>query len=81
MAALALDRADELGQMLLDPVGAEAVDEGQPAGFVVGVEDVDKSDQFIGFERRSAFEAHRILDAAAELDMGMIGLAGAVADP
>jgi hypothetical protein len=31
--------------------------------------------------RRAALQADRILDAAAELHMGMIGLTGAVADP
>ena len=31
--------------------------------------------------RRPALEAERIHDAAAELDMGVVGLAGAVADP
>ena len=34
-----------------------------------------------GVERRAAFQADRILDAAAELDMRMVGLARAVADP
>ena len=37
--------------------------------------------QAIGIERRSALQADRILDAAAELDVGVIGLARPVADP
>ena len=34
-----------------------------------------------GVERRAAFQADRVLDAAAILDMGVVGLARAVADP
>ena len=67
--------------MLLDLVGAEAGDQRQAARLVVGIEDVDEPDEFVRLERRPAFEADRVLDTAAELDMGMIGLAGAVADP
>ena len=81
IAALALHRADELGKMLLDLVGAEAGDQRQPARLVVRIQHVDKADEFVGLERRAAFEADRVLDAAAEFDMGMVGLAGAVADP
>ncbi len=40
-----------------------------------------RSDQLVAGHRRTAFQADRILHAAAELDMGVVGLAGAVADP
>ena len=56
-------------------------DQRQAARLVFRIEDVDQPDQFVGLERRAAFEADRVLDAAAEFDMGVIGLAGAVADP
>ena len=71
----------ERRQMLADLLGAEAADQRQPAGLVVRIEDVDEPQQLVGLERRAAFEAERIFDAAAEFDMGMIGLARAVADP
>jgi hypothetical protein len=29
--------------------------------------------QLVGIERRAAFQTDRVLDAAAELDMGMVG--------
>ena len=80
-APLAFHRADQFGQMLFDLVGAEAGDQRQAARLVVGIERVDEPDQFVGLQRRAAFEADRVLDAAAELDMGMVGLARAVADP
>ena len=38
-------------------------------------------DQLVGGQRRPAFEADRVLHAAAVFDMGVVGLAGAVADP
>ncbi len=64
--ALALHRADQLRQMVADLVGAEAADQRQPARLVVRVEDVDQAEQLVGLERRAAFEADRILDAAAD---------------
>ena len=56
-------------------------DQRQAARLVFGIQDVDEPDQFIRLQRRAAFQANRVFDAAAEFDMGMIGLAGAVADP
>ena len=76
-----LHRADHRRQQLADLVGADAADQRQPAGLVLRIEDVDQPQQLVRLWRRAAFEAERILDAAAELDMGVIGLAGAVADP
>ena len=37
--------------------------------------------RFVGVERGPAFQPERILDAAAELHVGVIELAGAIADP
>jgi hypothetical protein len=42
---------------------------------------VDQAQQLVDLARRSALEAERILDAATELDMGVVYLPGAVADP
>ena len=50
-------------------------------GLFSGIEDVDQAQQIVLGEARPAFQADRILDAAAELDMRAVGLARAVADP
>ncbi len=78
---LALDRADQRRQEVADLVGAHAADQRQPARLVVRVEDVDQPHQIVGLPGRAAFEAERVLDAAEELDMAVIELARAVADP
>ena len=39
------------------------------------------SQQAVRRQRRAAFQAERVLDAAAVFDMRVVGLAGAVADP
>ncbi len=80
-AAFARDGADQRRQLGLDLVGAHARDQRQPARLVFGVENVDEAQQVAGIERRTAFEADRVLDAAQELDMRAVGLARAVADP
>ena len=67
--------------MIADLVGAEAVDQRQPSGLVVGIEDVDQLQQFVRLQRRAAFQADRVLDAAEIFDMAVVELAGAVADP
>ncbi len=79
--ALAFDRAHQRRQMLADLVGAETADQREPARLVVRIENVDQPQQVVGFQRRTAFEPDRILDAARPFDMGVIVLAGAVADP
>ena len=71
----------ELRQLLLDLVGAEAADEGEPSGLVLRVEDIDQAQQLVGLERRPALHADRIDDAAAELHVRAVRLARAVADP
>src|SRR5882672_9932258 len=79
--AFALHRADQLRQVIGDLVGAEAVDQRQPSGLVVRIEHIDQLQQLVGLQRRAAFQADRILDAAEIFDMAVIELAGAVADP
>jgi hypothetical protein len=59
----------------------EAADEREPPRLVLRVEDVDEADEVVGNQRRAALEADRVLHAAAELDMGVLRLARAVADP
>ncbi len=78
---LALHGADQLRQMFADLVGAEAVDQRQPAGLIVRIEHVDQPHQFVRFQRGSAFQPDRVLDAAEIFDMAVIELTGAVADP
>ena len=68
-------------QLLADLVGAEPHDQREPARLVLRIENVDQAQQLVDLARRPAFEPERIHDAAAELDMGVVGLAGAVADP
>ena len=76
-----LHRADHRRQHVADLVGAEPDDQRQPARLVLRIENVDQPQQLVDLGRRPAFQAQRIHDAAAELDMGVVGLAGAVADP
>src|SRR6476620_6566179 len=80
-APFPLNRADQRRQMIADLVGAKTVDQRQPSRLVVGIEDVDQLQEFVGLERRAAFQANRVLDAAEIFDMAVVELAGAVADP
>src|SRR6516225_7361813 len=79
--ALALHGADHPRQLVGDLVRAEAHDQREPARLVLRIEDVDQSQHLVDLARRTAFQAERVADAAAELDMGVIGLPRAVADP
>src|SRR5690349_17198360 len=81
LAALALDRADQGRQVLLDLLGTHARNQRQAAGLVLRVEHVDELEQVGGIEARSAFHADRVLDAAEELDVRAVRLPRAVADP
>src|SRR6202158_1217408 len=77
----ALHGADQLRQVIADLVRTEAVDQRQASGLVVRIEHIDQPQQFVRLERGTAFQSDRILDAAEILDMAVIELAGAVADP
>ena len=81
IAAFLLHGADQLRQVVADLVGAEARDQRQPARLVLRVEQVDQLQQAVRRQRRTALQAERVLDAAAVLDMRVVGLAGTVADP
>ena len=80
-AALTLDRAHERRQQVARLVGADPANEREAPGLVLRIEDLDEPHEFVGLLRRPGLEAERILDAATEFHMGMVGLPGAVADP
>ena len=80
-APFPLHGADQRREMVADLVGAEAVDQRQPSGLIVGIEDVDQLQQLVRLQRGAAFQADRVLDAAEIFDMAVVELAGAVADP
>jgi len=61
--------------VVADLAGAEAADQRDPPGLALGIENVEQADQSFGRKRWPALDADRILDAAAELDMGVIRLA------
>ena len=69
------------GKQLGGLVRAHAADQRQPAGLVVRIEDVDELQKLVRLLRRAGLQAERIFDAAAVLDMGVVELPGAVADP
>src|SRR5262245_48951720 len=71
-AARALDGADHARQVLSDLLIAEACDQRQPARLIIRIEHLDQPDEIVRLQRRAAFQADRVLDAAEILDMGMI---------
>ena len=73
--------ADQLWKMLGDLVGSEAADERKTSRLVLRVEHVDELEQLVGTEARPDLQSHRVLDAAQILDMSLIELPRAVADP
>src|SRR5580693_3669357 len=81
LAAFALDRAQQRRQRGVDLVRAETADEREPARLLIGIENFDQAHEVVGAQRRAAFEADRILNAAAEFDVSAAELAGPVADP
>ena len=81
VAPFPLGGAHQRREVVEDLVGAEAGDQGQPACLVLRIEHLDQLEQAVDRGRGTAFQADRVPDAAEELDMGMIELARAVADP
>ena len=82
MRAFALHRADQraagASPTLSAPKRAISVRRpGSFSGFSMSIRRM----QLVRLQRRAAFQADRVLDAAAEFDMRVVGLAGAVADP
>src|SRR5579875_340266 len=72
---------DEFRQAVRRLLGAKPADQGQAAGFIGWIQNIDEPQQFIGRESRAAFETDRILHAPHIFHMGMAWLAGAVANP
>ena len=68
-------------QAVLDRVGAHAGDEREPAGRAVGVERLAQGEHLVGGGGGAELAADRVADAAEELDVGAVELAGALADP
>lgn len=76
-----LDGADVRGEQVGDLAGAVAGDEGDLAGLAGGVEGAQQSEEVLGGRGRADLDADRVGDAAEELDVGVVELARAVADP
>ena len=67
--------------MLFDLVVAEPANQRQASAFILRVQNIDQAQQTIGIERRAALEADRVLDATAEFNVRVIGLARTIANP
>src|SRR5690606_7110151 len=78
---LARPRLEQRRQDVTHPGGAHAADQDEATRLAVGI---DRRPQGPGLFRRRArteLDADRIVDAAQELDVRAVGLAGALADP
>ena len=80
-AATLLDGACQRRETLFNAFGAEARDQGNATRLVRRVERINEAQQLIGFHARTALDADRVFDALAEIDMGVIDLTRAVANP
>ena len=69
------------GKQLFDFAVAVAGDQGDFADLLAGVDNVEKLCEVGGRGGRADFDADRVLDAAEVFDVGVVGLASAVADP
>lgn len=76
-----LDGADVRGEQGGDFAGAVAGDEGDFAGLAGGVEGAEQGEEVLGGRGRADLDADGVGDAAEELDVGVVELARAVADP
>lgn len=76
-----LDGADVLGEQLGDLSGAVAGDEGDLAGLAGRVEGAEQGEDVFGWRGGPDLDADGVCDAAEELDVGVVELAGAVTDP
>ena len=81
LESLPLHRANQLRQRLRQHIGTHARNQRESSGLVIGIERFDQFQQFVGFNRRPDFDADRVLDVLEELDMRVILLARAFADP
>ncbi len=76
-----VDGLNEGWEFGFDLVGAEAVDESEAAGFLVGVEDCHELKEIIGCGCGSDFYANGVADTAKEFEVGAVEFTGAFADP
>ncbi len=67
--------------MIANLVMAEPIDQCQTSRLVRRIEQVDQSDEVVGFQCRAALEAKRVFDATAIFDVSMIRLARTVTNP
>ena len=77
----ALYGADVLGEEVAHAVGAVASDEGDLAGLAVWVEGAQQGEEVVDWCRGADLDADGVGDAAEELDVRVVDLPGAVADP
>ena len=78
---LFLHGLDEAGQMFCHVASAKPGDQGEATRFVARVEGCHQRLEVAGGHARSALQANRVLHAAGKLDVGSVGLTGAVPDP
>ena len=81
LGALGLHRLDQARQVRRDIARAHPADERQPARLVPGIELPEQALEMVCRQRRAAFQPERVADAAQELDMRLVRVARAVADP
>src|ERR1700730_17064818 len=73
--------ADQTRQTIGRLAGATPANQGETAGFVRRIENVDEPQQLVRRKRGAAFEPERVFDPARIFHMSMARMAGAVADP
>jgi len=79
--ALALDCADESRHVRSELVSAHADDDGELSRYVIGVHLFDDADEFFLGALVRNFDVEGIADAAAELEVGPVEVAGAFTHP
>src|SRR5262249_51186881 len=75
------DLLDQGRQVLGDPAGTHARDEGEATGAVLRVELGRDGDQVVGRGPRTDLDADRVVHAAEHLDVRAVEVVGAFADP
>ena len=69
------------GRHVIDPPGPKPMDQRQPAGDVLRIQDAAQRQQFVGLDARADLHADWIGDAAEILDVGAVQRPGPLADP
>ena len=80
-APVGAHRLHQRRQGLADAVGAHAGDEGQASGQALGVEAVHEPGEVVGGRGGADLDAHGVVDAGEDGDVGAVGLAGALPHP